>query len=303
MVKCSTFAAIRHLAHHQPCLAAASPAYSSHIVRSPAWLRTPFGRTRPFSTSATHEAERSYYDILQIPPDVSRKDLKKRFYELSKSTHPDMNRHDPKASERFAEVSEAYAVLANEEKRKKYDRDIMPNFSHTRSHRSERRDGRQQSGTYAGSRAPTGLSKRRGTFRGPPPSFYAQSGQSANPDKEEYARREQQAYDAGQAGRFDPSQYATAGRWDPDFNPDPVYKTQTAEDVRRQNRRAAEMAAAQAYAEEAGNFWARFIMVSAVVAFGVGIGTMINRMSATPRGGILNGDGSKRGQRQLAAVK
>jgi hypothetical protein len=78
------------------------------------------------------------------------------------------------------------------------------------------------------------------------------------------------------------------------FNPTPVYKTQSAEDARRNQRRAAEMAAAQAHAEEEGNFWARFDIVSAVVGFGVGVGTIVNRMSSAPRGGMVRGDGSRR---------
>ncbi|KAK5073881.1 hypothetical protein LTR64_006978 [Lithohypha guttulata] len=244
---------------------------------------------RPFHSSPHLLAQRTHYDVLGVPPTTTKADLKKRFYVLSKETHPDMNRNDPKASERFAEVSEAYAILGNDEKRKKYDREVMP-----RPSRSSQRSGGAK-GTYAGSRPATGLSTRRGTFRGPPPSFYAQSGQSANPSAEEYARREQQAYNQGApAGAFDPRQYAAPGHWDPTFNSDPVYKTQTAEDSRRTQRRAAEMAAAQAYAEEQGNFWARFIVVSGVVAFGVGVGTMINRMSASPRGGLLTGDGTRR---------
>lgn len=252
---------------------------------------------RSFTTSPRLRAEKSHYEVLGIPVDCSKADLKKRFYVLSKETHPDVSKtHN--ASDRFAEVSEAYSVLGNDEKRRRYDRDVMPRF-----HPAPSRSGaRGRSGTYAGSRPATGLSKRRATFRGPPPSYY----QSAARNKEEHARREQESYNAGaQAGQFDPSQYAAHGMWDPTFNPTPVYKTQTAEDVRRHARRQAEMAAAQQYAEEESNFWARFVMVSGVVAFGVGMGTIISRMSNAPRGGLLKGDGSKRntGGKELAAAK
>ena len=106
----------------------------------------------------------------------------------------------------------------------------------------------------------------------------------------------QQGTSQSYAGAFDPSAYTSAGNWDPTFNPTPVYKTQTAEDTRRNHRRAAEMAAAQAYAEEESNFWARFITVSAIVGFGVGVGTMLNRINAGPKGSLVKGDGSRRGQ-------
>lgn len=276
------------MAPTQPC---PLPTHNTRLTRR-ALPRSPRPRPfsiphhRPFTTTPPLSTEKSHYDILGVPPDATRSDIKKRFYTLSRETHPDVNRHDPNASERFSEVSEAYTVLGNESKRKQYDRDVMPRFRpRSRSNRS---------GTYAGSRPATGLSKRRGTFRGPPPSFYA----NAAANEEEQMRREQAAWSAGtqsQAGTFDASQFAEAGRWDPTFNPTPVYRTQSAEDQRRQSRRAAEMAAAQQYAEEQSNFWGRFVVVSAVVAFGVGVGTMVNRMSGGPRGGLLRGDGSRRG--------
>lgn len=224
--------------------------------------------------------EKSHYDVLGVAPTVSRADLKKRFYALSKEVHPDVNKA-PNASERFAEVSEAYTILGNEDKRRKYDREVMPRFTKARTRSSEGRTG-----TYAGSRAPTGLSKRRGTFRGPPPSFYGQASASA----EETARREQEAYAAG-GGQFDARAYMD--RSDP-FHSDPVLRTQKTEDIRRRDRRAAEMAAAQAFAEDAGQFWVRFVLVSGLLAFVVGVGTMINRINNTPRGGLMRSDGTRR---------
>lgn len=252
-------------------------------------------QTRSFSSSPT-SSQKSHYEILGVAPTASKADLKKQFYVLSKETHPDMNPNNPHANERFAEISEAYAVLGNPEKRTKYDRDVMPQFRPTPS-----RSGmnRSSSGTYAGSRPATGLSKRRGTFRGPPPSFYSQ-GSAANAD--EQARRDQEAWNRGaQSGQFDPSQYAAPGSWDPTFNPTPVYRTQTAEDARRNTRRAAEVAAAQAFAEEDSQFWAKFVVVSGIVGVGVMIGGMIHRMGAMPRGGMTRADGTRRVGGDLAS--
>src|SRR5205814_9861550 len=84
------------------------------------------------------------------------------------------NPHDPNASERFAQVSESYSVLADPEKRKRWDRD------HFRTQQASRSATRAagHTGSYAGSRPPSGLSRRRGAFRGPPPSFYSHGGSS-----------------------------------------------------------------------------------------------------------------------------
>lgn len=300
MIKCSSSSTIRSLTR------LSLPPYSTrHSLSTPTpWLPkiTPANlwSSRPFHNSPTFRdsSERSHYDTLGVPTNATKSDLKKRFYVLSKETHPDVasNRNDPTAADRFSRVSEAYAILGNDEKRKIYDRDVLPRFT-------QRSARQQQSGTYAGSRPATGLRARRGTFRGPPPSFYA----NKNPSPEEQARREQEAYNAGApsggsqpyAGGFDPSSYTSAGQWDPIFNPTPVYKTQTAEDVRRQHRRAQEMAAAQAHAEDESNFWARLIIVSGVLAFAVGVGSMVNRMSAaSPRGGLVKGDGSRRSRQK-----
>lgn len=250
---------------------------------------------RFFSSSPARRAEElNHYDVLGVSPSATKSELKKQFYVLSKETHPDINRDNPNANERFVQISEAYSVLGNEEKRKKYDRDVMPRFTR-RAERGTRSSA--QRGGYAGSRAPTGLSKRRGTFRGPPPSFYGTSDERSEQDRaRQHAAREQAAYDrASSAGRFDASSYADAGQWDPVFNSDPILRTQTAEDRRRLSRREQEMAEAQRYAEEQSHFWERFIVVSGIIALGVGVGTMVQRMSAAPRGGLTRADGSLRG--------
>lgn len=199
-----------------------------------------------------------------------------------------MNKSDPNASSRFSEISEAYAILGNEEKRRKYDRDHMPKFQ-----RSQAQSRNMQSGSHFGSRPATGLSKRRGTFKGPPPSFYATG---AARDSAEQASRDQEAYQAGMGGHFDASQYASPGQWDPTFNPDPVLRTQTVEDARRNQRRASEIAAAQVAAELEGDFWARFMVISGILAFGVGVGSIFHRMNSTNRGGTVKGDGTRRRQ-------
>jgi curved DNA-binding protein CbpA len=224
---------------------------------------------------------------------ATKSDLKRQFYVLSKETHPDVNRTDPNAAKRFAQISESYAVLADPEKRKRYDRDVM------RARQQEDRfHGRQhsgsRSGTYAGHRPASGLSKRRSVFKGPPPSFYAHGGAATgSPD---HARAQARAQEnAGQeytAGTFNAGEYSD----DPNasFDSRATYKTQTHEDYRRTNRRQAELAAVQASVEE-DHFWMRFIIVSGVIAVSVGVGTVILRIISLPTGGgLTRADGSRR---------
>lgn len=66
-------------------------------------------------------AKRDYYDILGVKKTATAEELKKAHRKLARKYHPDANKDDPKAAERFSEVQEAYDVLSNKEKRTKYD--------------------------------------------------------------------------------------------------------------------------------------------------------------------------------------
>ena len=64
---------------------------------------------------------KNYYEVLGVAREASAADVKKAFRKLAKQFHPDYNPGDPKAEERFKQVSQAYEVLGDEEKRKLYD--------------------------------------------------------------------------------------------------------------------------------------------------------------------------------------
>jgi molecular chaperone DnaJ len=67
-------------------------------------------------------AKQDYYATLGVARDASPEDLKKAYRNLAKKYHPDQNRHDKTAEARFKELSEAYEVLKDDQKRAAYDR-------------------------------------------------------------------------------------------------------------------------------------------------------------------------------------
>lgn len=66
-------------------------------------------------------SRRDYYEVLGVPRGAQSADLKSAYRKLALQYHPDRNRDDPEASEKFKEASEAYAVLSDSEKRARYD--------------------------------------------------------------------------------------------------------------------------------------------------------------------------------------
>lgn len=62
-----------------------------------------------------------YYKVLGIDSNASPDDIKKAYRRLAVRYHPDKNKDNPQAEERFKEISEAYSVLGDAEKRRKYD--------------------------------------------------------------------------------------------------------------------------------------------------------------------------------------
>src|SRR5947207_4228259 len=66
-------------------------------------------------------AEKDYYAVLGVPASATQDEIKKQYRKLAAKHHPDKNPNDPKAAERFKEISEAYQVLGDAQKRKQYD--------------------------------------------------------------------------------------------------------------------------------------------------------------------------------------
>ncbi|MDD5016714.1 MAG: J domain-containing protein [Eubacteriales bacterium] len=64
---------------------------------------------------------KDYYSILGVDKSASQEDIKKAYRKLAKEFHPDKNKGDKKAEDKFKEIGEAYEVLGDAEKRSKYD--------------------------------------------------------------------------------------------------------------------------------------------------------------------------------------
>ena len=66
-------------------------------------------------------AKRDYYEVLGVGRDADAKAIKRAYRKLAKKYHPDMNPGDKQAEQKFKEVTEAYNVLSDTEKKKLYD--------------------------------------------------------------------------------------------------------------------------------------------------------------------------------------
>lgn len=89
--------------------------------------------------------KRGYYEVLGVEKNADADTIKKAYRKLAKKYHPDMNKGDPKADEKFKEITEAYEILSDEEKRKLYDQFGMAAFDESGNARA------YQSGNDAGS--------------------------------------------------------------------------------------------------------------------------------------------------------
>lgn len=64
---------------------------------------------------------RDYYEVLGVDKKADNTEIKKAYRKLAKKYHPDLHPNDKESNEKFAEINEAYEVLSDPEKRKKYD--------------------------------------------------------------------------------------------------------------------------------------------------------------------------------------
>ena len=65
---------------------------------------------------------RDPYEVLGVPRGASAAAIKSAYRKLAKKHHPDSNKNDPKAAERFSEINSANEIIGDEDKRKQFDR-------------------------------------------------------------------------------------------------------------------------------------------------------------------------------------
>ena len=98
-----------------------------------------------------------YYKVLGVDRSATQADIRKAFRKLAKQYHPDINKNNPQAQERFQEINEANEVLSDPEKRKRYD-EYGEHWAHAEEYEAQRRQYEQRYGqgqqggfgTYAG---------------------------------------------------------------------------------------------------------------------------------------------------------
>ena len=83
---------------------------------------------RDIQPSSGAVKESKYYDVLGVPCNASRSEIKKAYYSKAKECHPDRNLDDPLANRKFQELGAVYLILSDDESRRAYD-ESGPEFS------------------------------------------------------------------------------------------------------------------------------------------------------------------------------
>ena len=66
-------------------------------------------------------AKRDYYEVLGVDRNATEEEIKRAYRKLARKYHPDVNKDDPDAEEKFKEINEAYSVLSDPKTRAQYD--------------------------------------------------------------------------------------------------------------------------------------------------------------------------------------
>ena len=90
-----------------------------------------------------------YYKVLGVERNASQEEIKKAYRRLAKQYHPDLNKDNPQAKEKFQEINEANEVLGDSEKRKRYD-EYGEHWRHSEEYEAQRRNARSYGGSAQG---------------------------------------------------------------------------------------------------------------------------------------------------------
>ena len=90
-----------------------------------------------------------YYKLLGVERNASQEEIKKAYRRLAKQYHPDLNKDNPQAKEKFQEINEANEVLGDSEKRKRYD-EYGEHWRHSEEYEAQRRNAHSYGGGAQG---------------------------------------------------------------------------------------------------------------------------------------------------------
>ena len=93
--------------------------------------------------------KRDYYEVLGVSKNATEQEIKSAYRKKAKELHPDVNKDDLHAEEKFKALQEAYSVLSNEEKRRKYDKEYQKyHHSAPTSQKTNREDTNENDDWY-----------------------------------------------------------------------------------------------------------------------------------------------------------
>ena len=110
-------------------------------------------------------SKKDYYDVLGVSKTATADEIKKAYRKLARQYHPDVNKDNPEAAEKFKEASEAYSVLSDEQKRAQYDQFGHAAFDETAGYGQGAGAGAGGFGGFGGFGNGAGGAYRSGSFR------------------------------------------------------------------------------------------------------------------------------------------
>ena len=138
--------------------------YKKDKLWKDAWHKARGTQGADVHAEAPRKVERDYYDVLGVSKDASLDEIKEAYRELAMRYHPDKNKGDKEAEEKFKEATAAYEVLSDTDKRKRYDQYGLQGLGGAR-YRKPSEDTEEDVAMLADWQEPYQLSDGRGVYQ------------------------------------------------------------------------------------------------------------------------------------------